>query len=109
MNTDEISTSTDIPSSVEKDVTLLEDQEHGGTSGNLVDPLDDDIPMATGPVLNFGGNPGDKCPKNEGVYEIATAVKMLECAEVPCCLVAEPALLFYGAKRVMFASSRSNA
>jgi hypothetical protein len=104
MNADEISASRDTPSSAEKDVACTENQEHAWNSESLDDPLGDHLPMTKRPILNFGGNPGDKCPANNGVFEVATALKMLEAAEVPCCVVAEPALLFYGAKRVMFVS-----
>jgi hypothetical protein len=47
------------------------------------------------------GYPGDRTPVSNGVCEIHSVVKTLEDADIPYCMVAEPALLYYGTGRVM--------
>ncbi|KAI9837595.1 MAG: hypothetical protein M1819_007246 [Sarea resinae] len=42
----------------------------------------------------------DEEPKLGGVSEIKEAVDILQAAEIPCCLVAESALIYYGAHRI---------
>jgi hypothetical protein len=42
----------------------------------------------------------DQEPVQGGVKDILKVVRMLEGAGVPCCMVAEPALIYYGTGRV---------
>jgi hypothetical protein len=42
----------------------------------------------------------DQQPVSDGVEEMVQVVKILEDAAVPCCMVAEAALIYYGAGRV---------
>ena len=42
----------------------------------------------------------DQQPVQGGVKDILKVVRMLEDAGVPCCMVAEPALIYYGTGRV---------
>ncbi|WEW60090.1 hypothetical protein PRK78_005574 [Emydomyces testavorans] len=65
-------------------------------------------PPARRPVVKMAidesvlGYPGDKPAYNSGVREMAgIVVKLLEDAGVSCCMVAEPALIYYGTGRVM--------
>jgi hypothetical protein len=60
-------------------------------------------------VLNMHmfGYQDDPLPDKNGVHEIGTIVKMLADADMPCCMVAEPALLYYGTTRVMKVGSGS--
>jgi hypothetical protein len=58
------------------------------------------------------GYPSDQQPLNEqplndGVEEILAVIKMLESAGVPCCMVAEPALIYYGTGRVKTVCSQN--
>ena len=49
------------------------------------------------------GCPTDRQPLQGGTRDfsdILKVVKMLEGAEIPCCMVAEPALIYYGTGRV---------
>jgi hypothetical protein len=48
------------------------------------------------------GYPSDRYPHLDGVEEMVGVVKMLEAAGVPCCLVAEAALIYYGTGRMKF-------
>ena len=47
------------------------------------------------------GYPTDLPPKRNGAGEIKEVVDIITAADIPCCLVAEPALIYYGAGRVM--------
>ncbi|EEP78149.1 predicted protein [Uncinocarpus reesii 1704] len=49
------------------------------------------------------GYPGDISVSNNGIKEAAEVIRVLEDAQVPCCMVAEPALIYYGTGRVMTA------
>ncbi len=42
----------------------------------------------------------DQRPVQSGVKDILKVIRMLEDAGVPCCMVAEPALIYYGTGRV---------
>jgi hypothetical protein len=46
----------------------------------------------------------DSTPQQNGVNEIRDVVHILKSASIPCCMVAEPALIYYGTGRVMMAS-----
>jgi hypothetical protein len=52
----------------------------------------------------IGGYADDKLPEKRGVPAIASIIKMLEEAGIPCCAVNECALIYYGAKRIMVVS-----
>lgn len=55
------------------------------------------------------GYPGDKpCGESNGVRQIAEVVKILEDAGVPCCMVAEPPLIYYGTGRTMIVRELSS-
>ncbi|KAF1961479.1 hypothetical protein CC80DRAFT_437292 [Byssothecium circinans] len=47
------------------------------------------------------GYPNDRIPQHNGASEIRDVVRIPEGAGVPCCMVAEPALIYYGTGRVM--------
>ncbi|KAH9874916.1 hypothetical protein J1614_004404 [Plenodomus biglobosus] len=47
------------------------------------------------------GYPGDVQPRLYGIREIRVVVEILEGAGIPCCMVSEPALIYYGTKRLM--------
>lgn len=49
----------------------------------------------------------DKYPECNGAGEIKEIVGIFRDAGIPCCLVAEAALIYYGARRVMHVSSLS--
>lgn len=49
------------------------------------------------------GYPGDVKPRSHGVREIRGVVEILEGAGIPCCMVSEPALIYYGTGRLMMA------
>lgn len=51
------------------------------------------------------GYTNDKTPYSNGVGEIRDAVQILEGAGIPCCMVAEPALIYYGTGRIMTVST----
>jgi hypothetical protein len=53
------------------------------------------------------GYPDGKPPYDNRVREIREVVQILEGADIPSYMVAEPALIYYGAGRVMMASSAS--
>jgi hypothetical protein len=53
------------------------------------------------------GYPSDRLPRKEGVEEILGVVKMLENAGASCCMVAEPALIYYGTGRVKTVCSQN--
>ena len=61
-------------------------------SNVIVSPLSDE---------SVRGHNDDKVPNSNGLQEIKTVVDMLHEAEVSCCFVAEPALIYYGVGRVM--------
>lgn len=42
----------------------------------------------------------DREPKEDGVEEILELTRLLEAERIPCCLVAESALIYYGARRL---------
>lgn len=43
----------------------------------------------------------DKQPRRSGVQEMLEVTKLLNEADIPCCMVAEAALIYYGAGRMM--------
>jgi hypothetical protein len=47
------------------------------------------------------GYPTDEAPKRNGVKEIKEVVDILSEANIPCCMVAESALIYYGTTRIM--------
>lgn len=51
--------------------------------------------------LSVQGYPTDEHPFNNGIKNMVEVVKILEDASVPCCMIAEPALIYYGTGRVM--------
>jgi hypothetical protein len=51
--------------------------------------------------ISVQGYPGDERPAKNGINEIASIVRVLNTGKIPCCLVNEPALIYYGAGRVM--------
>jgi len=53
------------------------------------------------------GYPSDRYPREEGVEEMVGVVKMLENAGVACCMVAEPALIYYGTGRIKTVCSQN--
>lgn len=55
--------------------------------------------------VSVQGYPNDRTPQHNGVSEILGVVQILEGAGIPCCMVAEPALIYYGTGRVMVAST----
>ena len=73
---------------------FLEDGRKAALQSNdmYISPLSDE---------SIQGYVGDKVPKWNGVQEIKTVVDILHEAEVLCCMVAEPALIYYGTGRVM--------
>jgi hypothetical protein len=46
----------------------------------------------------------DETPRRNGVGAIKEVVDILHRAGIPCCLVAQPALIYYGTGRVMHVS-----
>lgn len=58
--------------------------------------------------VSVTGYPGDKYCKQSGVPQIAEVVKILENAGVPCCMVAEPPLIYYGTGRTMIVRELSS-
>jgi hypothetical protein len=66
---------------------------------------------ATGPDVfisplgdeSVNGYPVDRTPHQDGINEIRDVVQVLESASIPCCMVAEPALIYYGTGRIMMA------
>ncbi|KAL9618325.1 MAG: hypothetical protein Q9160_006975 [Pyrenula sp. 1 TL-2023] len=53
------------------------------------------------PVQVVEGNATDRLALNNGVAEIRSVVDLLEQAGILCCMVGEPALIYYGTRRVM--------
>jgi hypothetical protein len=51
------------------------------------------------------GYPSDTCPKRNGVQEIKEVVHILQAASIPCCLVGEAALIYYGTGRILHVRS----
>lgn len=47
------------------------------------------------------GYPMDESPKQNGIKEIKEVVDVLSEASIRCCMVAENALIYYGATRIM--------
>lgn len=47
------------------------------------------------------GYPGDVEPRSHGVHEIRDVVEILEGVEISCCMISEPALIYYGTGRLM--------
>ena len=62
----------------------------------IISPLSDE---------SVQGYLNDNTPCANGVREICDVVQILEGAGIPCCMVAEPALIYYGTGRVMVAST----
>ncbi|KAI2029168.1 hypothetical protein LOZ16_006843 [Ophidiomyces ophidiicola] len=62
-----------------------------------------DLAVAFSPLCDDSvqGYPTDKCPKGNGVAEIKEVVDILHAEKIPSCLVAESALIYYGAGRIM--------
>ncbi|OAL44274.1 hypothetical protein IQ07DRAFT_522236 [Pyrenochaeta sp. DS3sAY3a] len=58
----------------------------------IISPLSDE---------SVQGYLNDNTPPSNGVREIRDVVQILEGASIPCCMVAEPALIYYGTGRVM--------
>jgi hypothetical protein len=64
---------------------------------------------ATGPDVfisplgdeSVNGYPTDRTPHQDGINEIRDVVQVLEGASIPCCMVAESALIYYGTGRIM--------
>jgi len=54
--------------------------------------------------VSVDGYRTDSTPQENGVNEIRDVVQILESAGIPCCMVAEPALIYYGTGRIMMAS-----
>ena len=52
-------------------------------------------------AVSVRGYPTDKTPLRQGLDEIMTVIRVLEDVGIPCCMVAEPALLYYGTTRMM--------
>lgn len=59
-------------------------------------------PLSDEPVQGYLN---DNTPLANGVQEIRDVVQILEGASIPCCMVAEPALIYYGTGRVMVVST----
>jgi hypothetical protein len=76
--------------------------EENSTSSQQVAKFIDPYPSFQRRQVVIGGNIDDVEPEKEGVHEIASIIKMLETAGVLCCIVFEPALIYYGARRIMF-------
>jgi hypothetical protein len=66
---------------------------------------DPDAFISTLGDVSVQGYPNDRTPQNSGVGEILGVVQILEGAGIPCCMVAEPALIYYGTGRVMVVST----
>ena len=80
-------TPEDIAAQIEENrASLLQDPNV------VISPLGDD---------SVQGYPGDKVPKWNGIQEVKAAVRILEEFKIPCCFVAEPALIYYGTGRIM--------
>ena len=47
------------------------------------------------------GFPSDIRPSGQGVKEMLEVISILEDASIPCCVVAEAALIYFGAGRMM--------
>lgn len=62
------------------------------------DPVPEMSPAFDESVIGF---PEDIQPKKKGVAEILEVVSLLGEAKIPCCVVAEAALIYYGAARTM--------
>lgn len=50
------------------------------------------------------GYPNDETPLCSGIKDILKVVNIVEESNIPCCMVAEPALNYYGADRIIFVS-----
>jgi hypothetical protein len=110
MPNDQISglgTSTDYPD-------LQSDREHGHSSAISEKAATESYrpKVARTPrreIVVIGGYADDKDPENHGVHEIASVVKILDAAEIPCCIIDEGALIYYGTHRIMFVSEQDYA
>ena len=73
---------------------------HIAASGQLLKPRPSAnvSPMT---AVSVRGYPTDKTPLQHGLDEIVTVTCVLRDVGIPCCMVAEPALLYYGTTRTM--------
>ena len=69
-----------------------ENQNRVADSNTIISPWGDE---------SVQGYASDKEPPHRGLREIGAAIRILEEVKIPCCMVAEPALLYYGTTRVM--------
>jgi hypothetical protein len=66
-----------------------------------VKPLDPNAIVSPFGDESVQGYPSDEAPKRNGVEEIKEVVDILSAAKIPCCVVAENALIYYGTTRIM--------
>ena len=86
----------------EEVAAYMEEKHVDGPTGPevFVSPISDE---------SVQGYAADRQPAQGGVKDILKVVKMLEDAGLPCCMVAEPALIYYGTGRVKSVCQRDSA
>lgn len=77
-----------------------------GSDDDLISPLRSPAKRRASPLgdESVRGFTNDLKPKYHGAKEIVSVVQTIESLDVPCCVVGEGALIYYGARRVMFVS-----